>query len=334
MLSKKKLSVFMLSVLSVLLIFFQSPVPAMAFCNIPLVAVSPHKAEMKIGDSFYLVAFTSTGKKPTFSSSESKIASVNTYGKVTAKKSGQAIITAKIKNAEASCKVTVKPTTITLNRTSAAMENGSTLKLTASSSTDTPLKWKSNKTSIASVSETGVVTSKKPGEAVITVSADDRSATCIVTVKKPQVTLNKSKVNLYRKGTCQLSANISSGLKPKWKSSSNSVAMVDEYGKITAVKHGNALITASVDGVSITCEVVVKQPEVNLNKTSLILQTGKSAFLQASVSSGNLPEWYSSNPSVATVTEKGKVTAKQSGKAFIYASEDGVKVRCTVIVEE
>lgn len=332
MLSKKQISLFILSVLSALLIFFQSTVSVMALSGIPFVLLSRYSAELKIGDSFYLVTITSTGKKASFSSSASKIASVNTYGKVTAKKAGTVTITAKIKNAEASCKVTVKPTTITLNQTSASMENGSTLKLTASSSTNSPIKWKTNKSSIASVSENGLITAKKPGEAIITVSADGTSTTCMITVKKPNVVLSQSKVNLYRKGTYQLSAAVSSGLTPKWKSNRKSIATVDENGKVTAVKHGTALITASINGVSKTCEVVVKQPEVTLNKTFLTLQTGKSFTLKASISSGNSPEWYSSNTSMATVSENGKVTAKQNGKTYIYASEDGIKSRCTVTI--
>ncbi len=43
-----------------------------------------------------------------------------------------------------------------------------------------------------------------------------------------------------------------------------SIATVDENGKVTAIKHGTALITAKADGVSKTCEVVVEPPEINL----------------------------------------------------------------------
>lgn len=332
MLRKKQLLVFILSVLSVSFIFFQSTISVTASSDFSFVLLSRYKTEMKIGETFYLVAITSTGKKASFSSSASKIASVNTYGKVIAKKSGIVTITAKIKNAEASCKVTVKPTNITLNRNSASMENGSTLALTASSSTATTLKWKSSKSSIASVSKTGVVTAKKPGECIVTASADGTNTSCTVTVKKPSISLNKSKVTLYRKGTYQLSATISSGLTPKWKSNRKSIATVDNNGKITAIKHGTALITITIDGVSKICEVVVKQPEVTLSQNSLTIKAGKSFTLKANVSSLNSPNWHSSNTNVATVSEKGTITAKKIGKAYIYASEDGVKSRCTVTV--
>lgn len=60
------------------------------------VLLTKYSKTMKIGDEYYLTAITSTGKKPKFSSSDSTVASVNTYGKITAKKAGTATITAKL----------------------------------------------------------------------------------------------------------------------------------------------------------------------------------------------------------------------------------------------
>lgn len=60
------------------------------------VLLTKYSKTMKIGDEYYLTAITSTGKKPKFSSSDSTVASVNTYGKITAKKAGNATITAKL----------------------------------------------------------------------------------------------------------------------------------------------------------------------------------------------------------------------------------------------
>lgn len=334
MLKRKRLFVLFLSILSSIVMFFQSTATIVEASDYSFILLSHYRTELAIGDSFYLIAITSTLKNVSFSSSDSKIASVNIYGKVTAKKSGTVNIYAKTKNAEASCKVTIKPTTITLNRTAASMENGSTLTLSASSSSNTPLKWKSSKPSIAIVSESGVVTSKKTGEAVITVSADGTSTSCVITVRKPKVSLSRKKVTLYRKGTYQLSASVSSGLLPKWKSNKTSVVTVDDNGMITAIKHGIAIITATVDGVSSYCEIAVKQPEITLSDTVINLEEGKSYTLKAQVSSGNEPEWMSSNTSIAIVSSNGTVTAKQKGKAYIYASEDGIKSRCTVIVTE
>lgn len=298
------------------------------------VLLTCYQKELSIGDSFYLGAIASNGKRVTYSSSSSTIASVNTYGKVTAKKAGTAVIRAKSKNGEASCKVTVEKTTITLNEKRLSLENGETASLTATTSNGSAVKWKSKKSSIASVSEDGVVTAKKPGDTTITATADGTTVTCRVYVKKPKVTLSPSKITLYRKGTKTLAMTSTSATPPKWKSNRRSVAVVDENGTVTAMKHGTALITVTVDGVSKICEVIVEQPEVTLNNTELAMTEGETFTLRAKVSSGNKPEWSSSNTAVATVNSRGIVTAHQSGKAYIYAAEDGVKARCTIKVSE
>ena len=73
-----------------------------------LVILSRYNCTMKIGQSFYLTGFSSNGKWVRFTSSSSRIASVNTYGLVTAKKPGTCTITGKVTGGEASCRITVQ----------------------------------------------------------------------------------------------------------------------------------------------------------------------------------------------------------------------------------
>lgn len=254
------------SVLSVIIAVFLLAAPASrmsAYAKtpavIPFIILTDYTKTLSVNEEFYLIAVTSTGKMPAFKSSKSSIASVNTYGLVTAKKSGTCKITAKIKNAEASCKVTVK---------------------------------------------------------------------------KTGVTLSAAKITLYRNGTQQLRATVTSGSAPTWKSSRSSVATVDENGLVTAVKHGTAKITCKADGVSKTCAVTVKQPTVKLTPSTLKLSVGESRTLKASVSSGNAPVWSTSNLNIVDVDENGTITARQKGRAYIYAREDGVKASCIVTVTE
>lgn len=298
------------------------------------VLLTKYSKTMKIGDEYYLTAITSTGKKPKFSSSDSAVASVNTYGKITAKKAGNATITVKIANGEASCKVTVEKTVITLNQKTISLENGYTARLKAETSTGHPVTYKSARSSIASVDENGVITAKKPGETVITVTVDKTSQTCKVTVKQPTVRLDRTSASLYRKGTLRLSVSSTSKSIPKWKTNKKSVAIVDNEGKVTAIKNGTAIITVTVDGVSKACEITVKKPKITLEKEELSIRTGENYQIRATVSSGNKPEYYSSNTNVATVNESGIITAIGKGRAYIYAKEDGTKVRMTVTVKE
>ena len=218
---KTALAVFCM--ISMLLFSKQSMIPVSASSGYEFILLDKYSTTMKIGDTCYLIAVTSTGKKPSFSSSNSAVASVNTYGKITAKKSGSATITAKIKNGEASCKVTVQKTSIQLSDKKISLEAGESKQLKASTSTGHPVTYKSSKSSIASVDENGKIFAKKPGTASITVTADKTSVKCKVTVKQPTVKLSKSSASLYRKKTLRLSVTSSSKNTPKWKSNKKSV---------------------------------------------------------------------------------------------------------------
>jgi len=153
-------------------------------------------------------------------------------------------------------------------------------------------------------------------------------------VKAPTIKLDKTNITLYRGQTAKLSTAVSSGIAPTWKTNKVSVAVVDGFGTITAVKHGTATITATVDGVSKSCEVVVEKPIITLSSSEFSLKKGATATITATVSSGILPAWSSSNSNIVTVYKTGKITALRKGTAYIYVAEDGVKVRCIIHVTE
>lgn len=250
------LSFIIIFCLSIQLIFTTST--AYALDIPPFVMLNTYEKTMKIGEEFFVVAITSNGKFPKYKSSNSKVASVNTYGMVTAKKSGTAKITVKTTNAEASCKIKVSKTTIELNKKSISLERGESCSLTASVSTNAPVTFKVNRSSIASISEDGVITALKPGEATVTATADNTKVTCKVVVKKPTVKLSKTSLTLEVGESYALTATVSSNVTPTWKSSKKSVALITEEGIITALKKGTTVITAKVDGVTKLCQVTVK----------------------------------------------------------------------------
>lgn len=81
-------------------------------------------------------------------------------------------------------------------------------------------------------------------------------------------------------------------------------------------------------------DIAIKK--VNLNATSVSLAKGKSTTLKATPDPSYVTDkitWSSSNEKVATVSSKGKVTAKTLGTAKITAKIGSKKASCTVKVD-
>ncbi len=298
------------------------------------VLLSKCKATMNIGDQLNILSITSNGKKPTWKSSSSAIASVNTYGIVTAKKPGSAWITAKIKDAEASCMIVVNKTKVVINYLSISRERGETFRLSATTSNNSKVTWRSTKRSIATVNGYGTVTALKPGVTEIVATADGTSSVCSFRVLSPTLSLNKTSITLYRGQTFRLTANVSSKISPTWKTNKKNVAIVNQTGTITALKHGTATISATVDNVVTECKVTVLSPTITLDKTEIKIKKGGTTTISATVSSKNTPVWSTSNPKIVSINSKGVIKALQKGKAYLYATEDGTKVKCTIYVTE
>ena len=134
-----------------------------------------------------------TNKKVKFVTSNKKVVTVNSKGKITAVKDGTAKVTvqaANNKKASITVKVGGKVQKVTLNKSSLTLTQGQTSKLkatvTPSTASNTKVSFVSSNTKVATVSASGTVTAKAPGSAVITAKALDgskKSASCKVTVK-------------------------------------------------------------------------------------------------------------------------------------------------------
>ena len=134
-----------------------------------------------------------------------------------------------------------------------------------------------------------------------------------------------------------------------WMSSNPSVATVDGDGKVTARSVGKATITAISDhGDRAACEVTVTRKgekaeaqKPTLSETSLelvqqydVLHPAKQLTLTNSDHSFiYVYQWRSSDPNIASVDDKGVVTAQKPGSATITAfASNGQALRCAVTV--
>ena len=153
------------------------------------------------------------------------------------------------------------------------------------------------------------------------------------------VSLNTDSLTLVEGGTATLAATITpsnaTNQNVTWSSDNESVATVDQNGRVTAVAQGGATITAAVDGKSAECYVTVNAAapvpvtSVSLDKTSLGLTEGDTETLTATVEPSDATNknvtWSTSDASIATVTD-GVVTAVAPGTATItVTTEDGNK---------
>lgn len=131
----------------------------------------------------------------------------------------------------------------------------------------------------------------------------------------------------------------------KWTSTDDSIATVDNVGKILAVSAGKATISVTtVDGNKVdACEVSVSNPvihptSISLNKTSDTLTVGDTDNLSVTIAPIDALNkdisWESSDVSIATVDNNGKVEAISAGTAIITAiTNDGNKRdTCTVVI--
>lgn len=122
-----------------------------------------------------------------------------------------------------------------------------------------------------------------------------------------------------------------------WTSSDESIALIDNNGTITPMGFGSVTIAVSCDGITATCDVTVVPTGLNLDE--YILDPGESFSLEAKVEYDEAINksvlWSSSDPSVATVSEDGTVTAVGGGKVEIVAASPvrGAAYVCTVIVQ-
>lgn len=314
-----------------------------------------------------------TNSKVTWSSNEPTVAEVDQTGMITAKKEGSAVITVTAQDGSgktATCQVNVtdiKVSGITLSASTLAMQTEdvkqlSVTNITPANATNKALKWESKNTWVATVDESGNVTAKNPGEATITVTAADNGgaqATCKVTVtertvpviKVTQIQLSQTRASLIEGKELQLTATVlptdATNQSLTWSSSVEGVATVDPTGKVTAIKAGTTVITATAkddSGISASCTVQVTVPTVKvtgitLNKTTASVVKGKTVALTATVTPDTATDktikWTTSNKNVATVSPDGVVTAVAAGTAIITATAadgSGVKATCKITV--
>lgn len=211
-----------------------------------------------------------------------------------------------------------------------------TISATCSPSTATNRRWKmtTSDDSIARVSGTEL-TGRSEGECIVTVASIQNPEVVLsyrVLVVNPvtRVRVTGDVKTIYLGETLVLNAEVTpaDATIPHvvWSSDRPDNATVDEYGIVTGVSKGSAVITAkAADGSgyygSFTVTVRQQPEEITLNKTNITLKAGNYATITPTVLPAAVNDksvtWTSSDTTVAKVSTAGKVTAVSPGTAII-----------------
>lgn len=210
-----------------------------------------------------------TDKSLVWSSSDESVATVND-GEVVAVNMGTAVITVTTTDGgkTAECTVTVKDPdfvnveVVSLNYTELDLKIGNTEYLVSYiypyNATNQNVSWSSSNDAIATV-DGGLVTAVSEGEAIITVTTEDggKTAQCVVRVTAPVLDIvGNTSTNDYVAFGGE-SVQLSSEVPVTWSTSDESVATIDQNGKLQFLNDKDDVevvvtATATEDGSSVT----------------------------------------------------------------------------------
>ena len=295
-----------------------------------------------------------------WSSSEPSVATVDTSGLVTAQANGAATVTVASESVTASASVNVQQqiATVMVSRQTATLESlGEQVQLNATAqdangrTMTADVEWDSSDPAVASVDGDGLVTAR--GNGMTTVSASSGSVSMSLEVAVQQrlagLTVSTDTVRLEAVDeTRQLlvTARDANGhamsADVRWRSSDDSVAVVNAGGLVTAKGHGMATVTATSGAFSTSFTVTVSlYPAIVLTPSSSLLEAlGETVQLSAQVLDADGEEdsvavhWESADPSIATVDASGRVTAQANGIAVISAGVNSRSASATVTVRQ
>lgn len=256
-----------------------------------------------------------------WTSSDEEVVTVDATGLITAVGAGEADVTASAKDVNISStthvKVVITPTGVEAPETLELVTNGENsknldAKMTPEDATEVKLTYTSSDESVATVDENGLVTAVADGECTITtyVVADAPATAETATQETAAVVTDEETPT----------------------EGENSEATADSE-TVTVPDNLDAAFGVVPEGLSATTKVTVttKVESITLDKTEGILNVGNTVTITATVApevaTNPAVTWSSSDESVATVDETGKITAVAVGNATITAtSEDDSSV--------
>lgn len=288
--------------------------------NNPVLNIS--KKTIYAGNSFNLKIIGLVGNA-TFTSSNSKVATVDSNGKVTCKSAGNSNISVIANGIELICTITVINPALNCTNKTIYVKNSFTLKVVKGLNGKANFKSSNNK--IAKADSKGKITGYKAGSCTIIVKANGVTLKCKVKVINPTI---KYKSKIYIKNSTTISIRGKVG-KSTFKSSNKKVATVNSKGKITGKKKGTCTIIIRTNGVTLKRRITVINPR--LNKKTIKLVQGKTFKLKVYGGNGKV-KYSSNNNKIATVSKYGNIRAKYAGSCKVTVIRNGINLVCKIKV--
>jgi len=206
------------------------------------------------------------------------------------------------------------------------------------------LHWESSHPAVASVDAAGVVSANAAGTATVFVSAGTvrtaveltvvPAAVATIEVDAPTEVRSGTRATLSARAVDRRGATVQAPI--SWSSRNPAIATVTEQGSLTPQRRGTAVVVAEAGGVARAVSILITAPPVvavAIDGVPPALTVGSTAKLRGVVRTARAVDddqersidWRSGDPSIATVSSDGTVTARAPGQASITATCEGIR---------
>jgi serine/threonine-protein kinase len=337
--------------------------------SVATIRISEPVESVEVGDCIVLDASARTdtgervdGARLRWDTSSDAIASVDSAGVLTARSPGTVSVTVSAGQARATIDIQVRPSVVATIDVDAPTEVRSGTRATLAARAldrhgapvDVPVTWTSRNPGVAAITDQGALTARRRGVAVVVASAGGVVRAVTIAITAPpvvDVVIDGVPPALVMGATTRLrgvvrtarAADDDQERSVEWRSSDPAVATVSSDGLVAARAPGQAVITASCEGIrgSATLTVVsVRAATVVIAAPPSPLRLGDRVTLKVAVydSSGTPVSrpvtWHSTDPRVAAVDASGQLAALAEGWAIVTARSDGVDAHTEVLVRQ
>ncbi len=241
---------------------------------------------------------------------------------------------------------------LTLDFHDIIMSKGDHQRLTAEvlplDATNRTVEWSSSNENVVTVDTNGQLTAVGTGNATILCKSLDGGATdmCNVYVKQPatSVVLNTNATTVRKGAVFWLNATVlpenADNKIIEWSVTNSDILSVDQDGKVTALMPGVASVVATNTdtGLNAYCVVTVTQPVtgITLNSSYQEMWVGSKyaiiPYIEPVDADNKNVTYESSDPEVASVNDKGVVTALKGGECIIVVTTEECQLTATVAI--